>query len=127
MKEIDKDTQDKYIDKWLDILKDCTPGDMVKAKDAILECYRVLNLDPPRKVFVVDSPVQGALLAHYIGDPEVTLADVERVISSNDYSSINDYDLSNFFAGTAEHGLDPGWNDHIQNWVDPYLCKFKSC
>ena len=30
-----------------------------------------------------------------------------------------------FTRGMIEHGLDPGWNDHIQNWVDPYLCKFK--
>jgi hypothetical protein len=46
-----------YRDKWIDIGRSCEPVDLEVCKPLVCEAYKSAGLEPPKKFFLVDSPV----------------------------------------------------------------------
>lgn len=59
---------DEYRDKWLKIGLSTEPCDFEKSKQAVIECYKVAGLEPPKYFYLFDSPLSAAYAASLLKD-----------------------------------------------------------
>jgi len=57
---------DFYVEKWLKIGLSTTPTNDSKVADLVADYYRAAELDPPKEIFIVDSPYQALMKANQI-------------------------------------------------------------
>lgn len=106
---MDKKIEDKYTKIWKEVILSTEPGDMVKAEELIRKLYDSRGFGDLEQVFIVDNPVQGALLAHRLNE-NADLTEIEDRIANDRYEDIKDYDISASFSGQSE-GYWIGWYD----------------
>jgi competence protein ComGF len=112
--------ESSYIKKWEDVITCTTPGDMVHAEKVVYDFYKSMDYDTPKKVFILDSPVQGALIASKLLEDGVTLKDVEKIIDVGCYEKLTEFDLSNCFMGSSE-GYWVGYYDMLSTEEDEVM------
>jgi len=102
MSKTKEELEKEYSDKWTSVLMSTTPTNEERASEALKSLYLKKGFNTLEKIFIVDSPIEGAHLNFIATQPGATPDDVQKAIDTKSYKTSGSFSLDQSFSGTAE-------------------------
>lgn len=77
--DIQMEKSKAYIKDWEKINVSTGQCNFEKAKEIVKKCYKLNGLEEPKKFYLADCPISGALMAYILNNPELKIKSIDEI------------------------------------------------